>query len=247
MVGGVAHAHIPNTTISAIGATPAQTQARFTTLVYHNLSVATPAQLAKISDLEWASIFHEWNRLGGVTATLDSIVSARAPGIYAHYHYVTRGGTPPPAPPNANEQTLEDLYLVFRTDTYGLLDPRVALYETCVLGGFQLKESYEFGETIGGELYWLIDKYDPALSYTIGANISWFVDHITNIADLYSQGSAYGGFSSALGDWEYGLDTNFFGINMDSLGSIGYGFGDFGIFDDIGLSAIGACFNPGDC
>lgn len=241
---GVAHAtYQPNISADVIGRTPAEVQAKFTSVIYHNLYSGNPARFNNLSNTEWAGLAYAYTRNGGSLATLDAMVAARVPAVYTRYHYVSRNkGTTPFVPPSTGiNDTLYDIYLDFRTAPYGAASSSIAMLQTTVYAAVLLRLSYNFGQEIGGGLHWLIVNYDPPLDNAIGADMAWIVSTVTSIGDATTSGIR--------GFWEWQLNTDFFQVPMIDLGSPYIGMGDWGVMDDVSVQDITGnfCVNPGEC
>jgi hypothetical protein len=241
MVGSVAHAaYQSNVALAVMGSTPALVDAKFASVINHNMTLpGAGTVLAHLNTAEWQALAYSYQRVGGSLATLDSMVAVSAPAVYLHYKAVTRGasGTPPFVPPSTGiNNTLQEIYLDFRTAPYGGATTASALLETTVFAAVLLQGSYQFGQTVGNGLSWLIQKYDPALDNAIGADIAWVVNLVTNIGNGVSKGF-----------WEWQLDSTFFQVPLDDFGSFADGLGDFGVLDDISIGDVELCINPGDC
>jgi hypothetical protein len=242
LAGPVAQAaYQPNVARAVMGSTAAEVHARFPAVIYHNFTLpGASTHLARLTDKEWQGLYYAYGRAGGSAVTLDAMVARYAPASYAHVHYVSRQKGPFVPPSTGIDNTLYEIYLDFRTAPFGSATAASALLETAVFAGGLLYGSYQFGQTVGGGMAWLISTYDPPLWAAIGYNTSGLVNMMNAV------GGAANSF--AQGFWEWHIDEAYFSVPLWDFGSFSAVLGDLGLLDSIQPADVaGFCVNPGDC
>jgi hypothetical protein len=221
--------------------------------------------LARFTNAEMQDLAYAYARTtGGNAYNLLSTIQAYAPAQAARYAaaaaftYTATGrvhvlsaapaGATVPVPPSANVfNTLEEIYLDFRTAPVGSMSPAAAAYSTTVYAAANLSAAFSAGYMIGTGIHWLIETYDPAIDNAIGAALDSIVSNVVAAAT----GSAF----PSLGYWEYELDRNAFGVNpVDLLSGSGSqtNVGDWGALDDsagwfFGSGYMMCFYNPAYC
>ena len=222
------NAHAANTSRMVIGTTPAQIAAQFRTVINANLARSGgAARFAKLSNVELVALKSHY-----LAADLVPALDMYAPTVVPRY----KGLFPVPTSTSIFD-TLENIYLDFRTAPVGSLSAPAALLSTAAYAVTALSAAGYTGYEIGSALAPLIEKYDPSLYSAIGDDVG----AVVNLAYSFSaSGSAYG-----QGEAEWHLDLTF-GVPLSSLSYPG-GIGDWGVLDDISYVDSNFCINPGDC
>lgn len=127
------------------------------------------------------------------------------------------GGTPP-----STSETLQEVYLDYRTAPVGNTSPAASITEAGVFSAVKdLTWVWTSAYTVGEGINWLIDTYDPSLSDAIGGTEYTMLDDINLAATEFDQGNYEAGLDDLFGNPIGTLEDEIDG-DWETMESFGY-------------------------
>jgi hypothetical protein len=106
---------------------------------------------------------------------------------------------PPPSPPSAGwANTIQDIYLDYRTSSLGM-GVAESLSATTIYVSTAMYGSWQFGTAIGYGVSSLITNYDPSLNDAIGGTVAGMMLQTQNSMTYLQQGQLQSSFDSLFG------------------------------------------------